>query len=83
MYKPSATEVGMRTPMVMMAGTALAACGESEPRSLEYFEKHPHEARAVIEDCESGVVRGAECGNAGTAVATAEARERFKRFRGK
>lgn len=73
----------MRTLIVMMAGTALAACGQSEPRSLKYFENHLDEARAVIADCESGAASGAECDNAGTAIETAEARERFKRFRGK
>lgn len=73
----------MRTLIAVMAGTALAACGQNESRSVQYFEKHLDEARAVVADCESGGGRGAECEAAGTAVETAEAREKFKRFRGK
>lgn len=66
-----------------LMATTLAACGASEPRSVEYFEAHLDEARAIVAACEKGESRGDECGNASIAVETADAKERFKRFRGK
>lgn len=62
---------------------ALASCGQSEQRSLQYFESDLDEARNVVAACKEDAHRGDECQNAMTAVETAEAREKFKRFRGK
>lgn len=72
----------MRYISVMLLGVSLAACGQSEPRSTQYFEAHIDEARKVVGDCRDGSMRGDECTNADIAVQTVEGRERFKRFRG-
>jgi hypothetical protein len=61
----------------------VAGCGKHEPRATTYFAAHLDEARKVVTDCQSGSARGEECANAGAAVQEADARERFKRFRGK
>lgn len=70
--------------ILMMLATAglLAACGKAEPRATTYFAAHLDEARKLVADCQSGSVRGEECANAAAAVQEADARERFKRFRG-
>jgi hypothetical protein len=60
----------------------LAGCGKPEPRATTYFAAHLDEARKVVADCKSGSARGEECANADGAVQAADARERFKRFRG-
>lgn len=49
--------------------------------STQYFIAHIDEARQVITACREGTVRGVECANAETAVATVESKERFRRFR--
>lgn len=43
---------------------AAAGCQEQAPRSVEYFAAHEAEAKAVVADCSTGAVRGAECDNA-------------------
>lgn len=73
----------MRYISVCLLGLSVAACGQSEPRSTQYFEAHIDEARKVVADCRDGSIRGDECTNADVAVQTVEGRERFKRFRGK
>ena len=60
----------------------LTGCGKPEPRASAYFAAHLDEARKVVADCQSGSVRGEECTNADVAVQEADAKERFKRFRG-
>lgn len=72
----------MRYMSGVLLGLSLSACGQSEPRSTQYFEAHIDEARKVVADCTAGSVRGDECTNADVAVQTVEGRERFKRFRG-
>lgn len=73
----------MRPIMTLAIAATLAACGRSEPRSLQYFESHLEEARDIVAACENDTHRGDECQNASIAIETAEAREKFKRFRGK
>lgn len=73
----------MRMVIAMAIAATLTACGQTEPRSLQYFEGHLDEAREVIEACASDAHRGDECQNAATAFEIVEAREKFKRFRGK
>lgn len=63
-------------------GMCLAGCGQSEPRSQQYFEAHIDDARQIVEGCRNGSVRGGECDNADRAVQRAEAKERSKRFFG-
>lgn len=69
--------------MILLPGLCLAACGQSEPRSVQYFEAHLDEAREAVAQCRSGSTKGDECSNADVAVQVAEGRERFERFRGK
>jgi hypothetical protein len=69
--------------MVLALAAAFAGCSQSEPRSLQYFESHLEEARNVVAACKEDAHRGEECERAMTAVEAAEAREKFKRFRGK
>lgn len=75
----------MKSPaiLIILCSSALAACGQSEPRSTSYFEAHLDEARKVVASCRSGATRGDECANADIAVQTAEGRERFKKFLGR
>lgn len=73
----------MKRHLVLIMGIQLAACGQSEPRSTQYFEANIEEARKVAAACADGAQRGAECPNADVAIHTVEARERFERFRGK
>ncbi len=61
----------------------LAACGKAEPRGTAYFEAHLDEARKLVAGCREGSVRGDECANADLAVQQADAKERFRKFRGK
>lgn len=68
---------------ILAVGIQLAACGQNEPRSTQYFEANIEEARKVAAACADGAQRGAECANADVAIQTVEARERFERFRGK
>lgn len=58
----------------------LAACGQSEPRSFQYFEAHLDEAQEVVAGCRDGSVGGHECYNAEVAVSKAKARERTERL---
>lgn len=60
--------------LAIAAALILSACGEPEPRSVEYFSSHEDEAKAVIADCTADKVRGQECGNARQAVAEAAAK---------
>lgn len=69
--------------IVVILPLFLAACGQTEPRSVQYFESHLEEARQVVTDCRSGAARGAECDHAEVAVETAKGRDRMKRFLGK
>ncbi len=69
--------------MTMAVAATVAACGQAEPRSLQYFEGHLDEAREVAAACATDAQSGEDCQNAALAVETAEAREKFKRFRGK
>lgn len=73
----------MRSTILFAACAALAACGQSEPRSTVYFEAHPDEARRIVAGCKDGTVRGDECANADIAVQTLDGRERMRRFMGK
>lgn len=66
----------------LVCAFGLAGCGKAKPRSMEYFAGHLDEARQVVASCRDGTVRGEECANAGMAVEEAEAKERFRRFRG-
>jgi predicted small secreted protein len=68
---------------VLIGPFALTACTEAAPRSSEYFAAHLEEARQVVAGCRDGTVRGEECANAGLAVEEADAKERFRRFRGR
>ncbi len=67
----------------LMLVSSLAACGKAEPRSTQYFAAHLVEARQVVAGCKNGSVRGDECANADMAVQEADAKERFRKFRGK
>ncbi len=70
--------------LAVLAGTlSLTACAQAAPRSTEYFAEHLDEARRVVAGCRDGTVRGDECANAGLAVEEADAKERFRRFRGR
>lgn len=78
-----APEEKLRLPPILLLGLTLSACGQSEPRSAQYFEAHVDEAREIVAACRNGSERGDECANADIAVQTVEGRERFERFRGK
>jgi hypothetical protein len=69
--------------MTMVLAISLTACEQSPPRSLQYFEGHLDDAREVVAACATDTHRGEECQHASMAIETAEAREKFKRFRGK
>jgi len=73
----------LKQTAIPLLGLCLASCGQSELRSVQYFEAHLDEAREIIESCRDGSTREDECSNAEVAVQVAEGRERFKRFRGK
>lgn len=68
--------------LIMLAVGALPGCSKPEARSVTYFAAHLDEARTIVAACSAGSVRGAECGNADSAVQRADAAARFKRFRG-
>lgn len=67
----------------LMLVSSLAACGKAEPRSTQYFAAHLDEARELVASCRDGSARGDECTNADMAVQEADAKERFRKFRGK
>lgn len=70
--------------LAVLAGPfSLTACAQAAPRGSEYFAAHLDEARQVVAGCRDGTVRGEECANAGMAVEEADAKERFRRFRGR
>lgn len=73
----------MKRHIILLMWIPLAACGQSEPRSTQYFEKNIEEARKVASACANGSQTGTECANADVAIQTVEGRERFERFRGK
>lgn len=60
----------------------IAGCARPVPRSRQYFDAHIDEARRVDAACRTGSASGAECANASIAVQEADAKDRFKRFRG-
>jgi hypothetical protein len=73
-----------KVTLMMLAGAfSLTACTQAAPRSSEYFAAHLDEARQIVAGCRDGTVRGEECANAGLAVEEADAKERFRRFRGR
>ncbi|HEV7312813.1 MULTISPECIES: EexN family lipoprotein [unclassified Sphingopyxis] len=73
----------MKPPVILLLAVCLSACGQSEPRSVQYFEANPDAAREVAANCRDGSIRGDECRNADIALEVIEGRERFARFRGK
>ncbi|NYF30660.1 putative lipoprotein YmbA [Sphingopyxis sp. JAI108] len=73
----------MKRHLILLMGIQLAACGQGEPRSKQYFEANIEDARMVAAACANGSQTGAECANADVAIQTVEGRERFERFRGK
>lgn len=77
----------MMKKMMILAALAgpfsLTACAQPAPRGHEYFAEHLDEARQIVTGCRDGTVRGEECANAGVAVEEADAKERFRRFRGR
>lgn len=70
-------------PGMLTLAALLTACGKAEPRSTQYFAAHLDEAREVVTGCKDGSFRGDECTNADMAVQEADAKERFRKFRGK
>lgn len=60
----------------------MAACGQTEPRSTQYFEAHIEEAWEVVDGCREGMIRGGECDNADLAVQQVDAKEKSRRFFG-
>lgn len=54
----------------------------TEPRGKQYFRAHLDEAREIVEQCQTGAVRGEECATADTAIEEAEGKERFEKFVG-
>lgn len=73
----------LRLASVLAVAVVLGGCGKAEPRGTQYFEEHLDEARKIVADCRDGSVRGDECTNADLAVQQADAKERFRKFRGK
>lgn len=76
-------------PVFLPVGPAAAADGVSapiqamtEPRGTQYFRGHPDEAREIVEQCQTGAVRGEECATAETAIVEAEGKVRFGKFMG-
>ena len=65
-----------------LACASLSGCGQTEPRSTQYFEAHIEEARQIVDGCRDGTVRGGECDNADLAVQQADAKEKSRRFFG-
>lgn len=65
-----------------LACASIAACGQTEPRSTQYFEAHIEEARQIVDGCRDGTIRGGECDNADLAVKQADAKEKSRRFFG-
>lgn len=69
--------------VVLAAAQGMTGCGKAEPRSTQYFAEHLDEAREIVARCGDGSMRGEECANANLAVEEADAKERFRRFRGR
>ena len=82
-----ASSINMEAPLkplaIFLLGLGLSGCGQREPRSVQYFEANPDDAREVTANCQEGSIRGDECANAKIALEVIESRERFARFRGK
>jgi hypothetical protein len=76
-------EEQLRRHTILLLGLCLSACGQAEPRAVQYFEANIGEAREIVAACRDSSKRGGECANAEIAVQTVEGRERFERFRGK
>lgn len=72
----------MRNNFIVFLALSLSACGQSEPRSTQFFEANLDEARTIVAGCRDGSVRGSECENADYAVQRAENRERREKFWG-
>lgn len=66
--------------LILGAALALAACAE-EPRSGEYFERHPEEAVEVSALCATGAKGGDECVNAQAGIAAIEREARQDAYR--
>ena len=76
-------EAPLKSVAILLFSLCLLACGQSEPRSVQYFEANPDDARKVAAKCQDGSIGGDECDNANIALEVIESRERFARFRGK
>lgn len=66
--------------LVLGAVLGLTACAE-EPRSAEYFERHPEEALEVAALCASGAKGGDECVNAQAGLSTLRREDRMDAYR--
>ncbi len=64
------------------AGVSAPIPAMAEPRGTQYFRAHLDEARYIVEQCQTGAVRGEECATAETAIVEAEGKERFGKFMG-
>ncbi|MCG2840399.1 hypothetical protein L6Q21_05330 [Sandaracinobacter sp. RS1-74] len=69
-------------PTAATAGISASIPAMIEPRGTQYFRAHLDEARHIVEQCQTGAVRGGECATAETAVVEAEGKERFGKFMG-
>lgn len=58
----------------------VAGC-TAEPRSEDYFERHPEEAVQVTALCATGAKGGDECHNAQAGLAAIEREARMERYR--
>ncbi|SCW85364.1 hypothetical protein SAMN02927924_03403 [Sphingobium faniae] len=67
---------------LVAAGVSVPTPAMTEPRGTQYFRAHLDEAREIVEQCQTGAVRGGECATAETAVVEAEGKERFGKFMG-
>lgn len=79
----SHAEDGLKRHLIFLTAFQLASCGQSAPRSIQYFEANIEDARKIAAACADGSQTDAECANANVAIQTVEGRERFERFRGK
>lgn len=75
--RPIFLPAGMTT-----AGVSAPSPAITEARGTQYFRAHPDEARDIVEQCQTGEVRGEECATAETAIVEAEGKERFGKFMG-
>lgn len=59
---------------------ALASC-TAEPRSAEYFERHPDAATRLLAQCAAGARGGDECENAQQGLQAIEREARMEAYR--